>query len=261
MDDLGTPYLRFRREGSLAWLVIDRPERRNALTPAMYFGVRQAVDRLNASQSLAAMVVTGSGDVFAPGGEMGGQHDDGIGMGALLGSEITPFETIRRSAKPVVAMVNGLCQGGGLLIAMLCDLAVASERATFRVPELLRGVADTNYASYLVPTVGVARARDLIFTARRFDAAEAHAMGLIARVVPHEDLERATREVVADVLQCAPEARTQLKRIVNSAYGYVDRMTFDASIRSAEVAEGFAAFVEKRAPAWVPEDFRRTGRL
>ena len=253
--------MRFEREGSLARVVIDRPLRRNALTPGMYFGIRRAVDHVNASSSLAALVITGKGDVFAPGGEMGGQIDDDGGVGGLIGSEITPFESIRRSRKPVISMVNGLCQGGGLLIAMMSDVAVASDRATFRVPELLRGVADTNYATFLVPTVGIARARDLIFTARRFDAAEAHAIGLIAHVVPHDELETATREVVTDVLQCAPDARMQLKRIVNSAYGHVDRMTFDASIWGPETAEGFTAFVEKRAPAWIPEDFRRPGRL
>jgi enoyl-CoA hydratase len=261
-DDLGTPYLRFTREGSVARVTIDRPDRRNALTPAMYFGIRRAVDRLNASHSLAALVITGTGDVFAPGGEMGGQHDDGsVAIGAQLGTDILPFEAVRRSAKPVVAMVNGLCMGGGLLITMMCDLAVVSERAVFRIPEVLRGVVDTNYATYLPPTVGVARARDLILTGRKFDAREAHAMGLVARVVPHDELEAATVQAVGEILQGAPNARRELKRIVNAQYGMVDRMTFDASLASDEVVEGFTAFVEKRTPSWVPDEFRGTDRL
>ena len=262
-DDLGTPHLRFERDGSVARCVIDRPERRNALTPAMYFGIRKAVEIVEHDPALAVLVITGTGDTFAPGGEMAGRFDDdrSAQLGGLLGTDVLPFERIRDSAKPVISAVNGTCQGGRLLIAMLSDIAIASDRATFRIPELLRGVADVNYATYLVPHVGIARARDLIFTARRFDAQEAVEMGLIARVVAHDELEAATHAVIADVVQGAPEARRQLKRIVNSAYGRVDRMTFEASVFGDEAAEGFAAFAEKRPPSWVPEDFRRDGRL
>src|SRR3954447_21280131 len=94
--DLGSRFLRWERRGSVAWVTIKRPERRNALTANMYFGIRRAVDRLNASRSLSALVITGTGDVFAPGGELGGQHDDGdVNYGALLGTGVVPFEAIR----------------------------------------------------------------------------------------------------------------------------------------------------------------------
>ena len=159
-DDLGTPHLRIERRGWLAWCTIDRPQARNALTAAMYYGIRRAVERVNASRSLRALVITGVGDVFAPGGEMGGRHDDGgADVGALMGTDVLPFRTIRESRAPVVAAVNGLCSGGGLTIAMLADIAVASEQARFRAPELLRGVADTWYASLLPAHIGIARAR------------------------------------------------------------------------------------------------------
>ena len=75
--DLGSEYLQFERRGPVAWVTINRPERRNALTSNMYFGIRRAVDVVNASRTLHALVITGTGDVFAPGGEMGGRHDDG----------------------------------------------------------------------------------------------------------------------------------------------------------------------------------------
>src|SRR5690348_18465786 len=98
----------------------------------MYFGIRRAVDRVNGSRSLHALVLTGTGDVFAPGGEMGGQMDDGdFNAGELLGTGAVPFDAIRESRKPVIAAVNGLCMGGGLLITMLSDIAIASDRATF----------------------------------------------------------------------------------------------------------------------------------
>jgi enoyl-CoA hydratase len=131
--DLGSRFLRWEQRGTTAWVTIDRPERRNALTSNMYFGIRRAVDRVNASRSLHALVVTGTDNVFAPGGELGGQHDDGdINIGELLGTGAVPFDAIRDSRKPVIAAVNGLCMGGGLLITMLSDVAIASERSSAR---------------------------------------------------------------------------------------------------------------------------------
>jgi enoyl-CoA hydratase/carnithine racemase len=251
--DLGSRHLRWETNDNVAWVTIDRPERRNALTANMYFGIRRAVDRVNYSSSLAALVVTGTGEVFAPGGELGGQHDDGdVDYGALLGTSVLPFDAVRESRKPVVAMVNGLCMGGGLLITMLADVAVASERAVFGAPELQRGVADAYHAAILPEHVGIAVARDMLFTGRRLNATEALAYGLVARVVPHDELRATTERVVHDLLQSAPRARAALKRLVNARYGVVDRITFDESLASDEVAEGFKAFVDKRAPAWQP---------
>jgi len=259
--DLGSRFLRWERRGATAWVTIDRPERRNALTSNMYFGIRRAVDRVNASNSLHALVLTGTGDVFAPGGELGGVHDDGDpGVVELLGTGALPFDSVRESRKPVIAAVNGLCMGGGLLITMLADIAIASDRATFGAPELRRGVADAYHAAILPEQVGVAIARDMLFTGRRLTAVEAERHGLVARVVPHEQLIPTTEEVVRDLLQSAPRARIALKRLINARYGVIDRITFEESLRGDEVVEGFQAFVEKRSPSWVPEDARRTGR-
>jgi enoyl-CoA hydratase/carnithine racemase len=123
--------------------------------------------------------------VFAPGGELGGQHDDGdVNIGELLGTGAVPFDAIRDSRKPVIAAVNGLCMGGGLLIAMLSDITIASERAVFGAPELRRGVADAYHAAILPEHVGIALARDMLFTGRRLTAHEAERHGLVARVVP-----------------------------------------------------------------------------
>ena len=252
--DLGSRHLRWERRGSVAWVFIERPERRNALTANMYFGVRRAVDHVNHSSTLRALVITGTGDVFAPGGELGGQHDDSdVDYGALLGTGVLPFEAIRESRKPVITSVNGLCMGGGLLITMLSDIAVASDRATFGAPELERGVADAFHAAILPEHVGIAVARDMLFTSRRLSAQEALQFGLVARVVPHDELEAATTDVVGAVLRAAPKARIALKRLVNARYGAVDRITFDESLAGDEVIEGFQSFMEKRPPSWVPE--------
>jgi len=256
--DLGTPFLRLEREGHLAWCTIDRPSSRNALSPAMYFGIKRAVQLVNGWSEPTALLITGVGDVFAPGGELRGRVEDPNPIVEHLGTdELLPFETVRNSVAPVVSAVNGICQGGGLLIAMLSDVAVASERATFRAPELLRGIADAGYAAYLPAHVGVAVARDLLLTGRTLDAEEALRVGLISRVVPHEQLREAAIAVAESILRTAPEARTNVKRILHDRYGRVDRMTMDWSLfRGPEAREGMRAFAEKREPAWVPEGLR-----
>jgi enoyl-CoA hydratase len=254
-DDLGTPFLRLRREGPIVWCEIDRPAARNALTSAMYYGIKRAVYLVNADPELAALVITGTGDVFAPGGDLGGGSADGEQPVPALGPDALPFLAIRDSRAPVVAAVNGICQGGGLLIAMMADIAVASDRATFRVPELLRGIPDATFAATLPAHVGVAAARDLLLSARRFDAAEAQRLGVISRVVPHDDLRTAAREATAQILRTAPAARAQVKRMLNEHYPPTDHLTMFAALEeSPEPREGMRAFMEKRQPAWIPPD-------
>lgn len=254
-DDLGTPHLRLERQGSIAWCVIDRPAARNALTAAMYYGIKQAVQRVNDDPELAALIVTGTGDVFSAGGDLGGRSGEGETLPVGRGPDVLPFLTIRDSDAPVIAAVNGICQAGGLLIAMMADIAVASERATFRVPELLRGIPDATYAAALPAHVGMAVARDLLFSGRSFDAPEARRIGLLSRVVPHDQLRQAALDAAHEVLRSAPAARAEVKRMLNARYGEVDYETmFRALEHSPEPREGMRAFMEKRPPAWVPAD-------
>jgi enoyl-CoA hydratase/carnithine racemase len=254
-NELGAGGLRFERDGVIAWCVIDRPEARNAFTPAMYFGIKRAVRLVNQDPELAALIITGTGDVFAPGGDLGGRSDPGDEPTPDIGHDILPFLAIRDSRAPVVAAVNGICQAGGLLIAMLADIAVASDRATFRVPELLRGIPDATYAAVLPAHVGLAVARDLLLSGRRFDAAEAHRLGVISRLVPHEQLREAAVQAVTEILQTPPMARMHTKRMLNDRYGLIDYQTmFWALEESPEPREGMQAFMEKRAPSWVPDE-------
>jgi enoyl-CoA hydratase len=255
VNELGAAGLRLEREGSIAWCVIDRPGARNALTPAMYYGIKRAVRLANSDPGLSALIITGTGDVFAPGGDLGGRAEPGDSVPDEAGIDILPFLTIRDSRAPVVAAVNGICQAGGLLIAMMADIAVASDRATFRVPELLRGIPDATYAAALPAHVGVAVARDLLLSARVFDAAEAQRLGVISRVVPHEELREAAVEAVGQILRTAPEARAHVKRMLNERYGIIDYQTmFGALEVSPEPREGMKAFMEKRQPNWIPTD-------
>jgi enoyl-CoA hydratase len=254
--------VRLERQGRLAHCIVDRPEARNAMTGAMYFAVRYAVDVVNDDPELSGMLLTGTGDVFIPGGDLGSTTaDDWGGPLRFLGMDSTPFEAIRNSRKPIVSAVNGICQGGGLLMAMLSDVAVVSERATFRAPELYRGIADTGYAAYLPTQIGPARARDMLFTGRKLTAQEACDWGLVTRVVSHGQLLDESTAVLSAACRTAPQARTAVKRNINETYGRYDRMSMDESLAGPECREGFLAFKERRSPSWVPEELRQEGRL
>jgi enoyl-CoA hydratase len=262
-DWLGTPYLRFEREGPFGVVTLDRPQARNAMTPAMYFGIRYAVSLVEGECDLAGLLITGTGDVFAPGGDLGGGNgvDDWMSFGAALSMDVTPFETLRQSVKPVVSAVNGLCQGGGLQIAMCSDLAVVSDRATFRVPELYRGIADTYYAQTLARIIGPVRTRDLMFTGRTLTAREAVDWGMVARVVAHDDLADSAREALAQCCRTAPRARAVVKSSLDNYLGLFDRIGMKASYSGDEAVEGYLAFKAKRSPTWVHPDLQTDGRL
>lgn len=253
---VGTPAIKLERHGPILWCRIDRPAARNALTPAMYFGIKRAVRFVNSLDEPCALIITGSGDTFSAGGDLGGRYEEGEEqVPAGLTHESLPFLAIRESRQPVVAAVNGICQGGGLLIAMMADIAVVSERASFRVPELLRGIIDASYAAMLPAHVGMARARDLILSARRIAAREAFEMGLFSRLVAHDELEARAIRAACEILRTAPEARAHTKRMLNQQYPPIDYETMFASLaHGREPREGMQAFMEKRDPDWVPGD-------
>ncbi len=254
-DWLGTPYLRFERQGPIAVCTVDRLAKRNAMTPAMYFGVRYAIDHVNRTPELVGLIITGSGDVFIPGGDLGGDNTDGWGDGLmLLGMDCTPFDAVRNSHKPVVCAVNGICQGGGLMIAMLAEVTVAVDTATFRAPELLRGIADTNYAQILPRQVGPARARDMLLTGRTVTASEALAWGLVSRLVPADELMAAATAAMVELNQAAPDARATVKKAMDDFYGHYDRMGMDASLAGPETMEGWLSFKDRRPPNWIHPD-------
>ncbi len=254
--DVGTPHIVLEKEGPIMWCRIDRPRNKNAFTPAMYFGIKRAVRIVNELQEPTAMILTGTGDSFSAGGDLGGRYEEGEQPAHHgLTYEMLPFIAIRESMAPVISAVNGICQGGGLLCAMMSDIAVVSERATFRVPELLRGIIDATYAAVLPAHVGMARARDLILSCRKIDAEEAYRIGLVSRMVPHESLREAAVEAACEILRTAPEARAHSKRMLNHQYATIDYETMFASLMyGQEPREGMAAFMEKREPNWIPKD-------
>jgi enoyl-CoA hydratase/carnithine racemase len=249
--DLGSRHLHAASADGVLRVVIDRPERRNALTIEMYHGLKKAAVLAERDPEIDVLLVTATGEWFCVGGEMGGKHEGGGNIDRETdGIDLLPFVQFERCPKIVLMGINGMCQGGGLNMTLMADLAVASERATFRAPELLRGVADCFLGARLASRVGIARAKMLLFTAAEVSAAEAVAMGLVSRVVPHAELENAVAETIARVRQTGPRARAALKRDLNRQLPTIDFPMFTESLASDEVKEGFAAFVEKRPPRW-----------
>jgi enoyl-CoA hydratase/carnithine racemase len=250
--DLGSSGLRASSDGGVLRVVLDRPERRNACTIEMYHGIKKAAVLAGKDPAIDVLVLTGTGEHFCVGGEMGGKHEGGPLLDRETdGLDLTPFVQLERCPKIVVVAINGMCQGGGLVMTLMSDISVVSNRATFRVPELLRGVADCYLGARLASRVGIARAKYLLFTAQSFGADEALSMGLVSRVVAHEALEASVDETIRWIRQTAPRARTLLKRDLNRHLPSIDMEMFAESLAGDEVREGFTAFVEKRPPSWV----------
>ena len=159
--DLGSHHLRAAKAAGVLRVVLDRPERRNACTVEMYHGIKKAAVLAERDPDVDVLVLTGTGDHFCVGGEMGGKHEGGQAIDRETdGIDLTPFVQLERCPKLVLVAINGMCQGGGLVMTLMSDLAVVSDRATFRVPELLRGVADC-YLGARLASRGRRRARQV----------------------------------------------------------------------------------------------------
>src|SRR5262245_42699832 len=206
--DLDSQYLHAEKRDGVLTVRIDRLDRRNALTIEMYHGIKKACVVAERDPDIDVLVVTGSGEYFCVGGEMGDKHEGGAQIDRFTDAlDLTPFVQLERCPKTVLMRINGMCQGGGLVMTIMSDISIVSDRARFRVPELLRGVADAYLGGRLAPRIGVARAKYLLFTAQYFSATEAYDMGLVSRVVPHDELDAAVAETIGWIRQTGPEAR------------------------------------------------------
>lgn len=199
---------------------------------------------------MRALVITGTDDVFVTGGDVAVDH-------SRSAPAEMPFHRLRHSPIPVVAAINGFCQASGVLMALLADLAIASDRATFRIPELHAGFPDTWMAAVLPAHVGLTCARELTLTARRVDALEAVRIGLVARVAPHAELSAAVATATAELLRAGPDARIAWRTAADAHYGTIDEHTFDHGAATEEAIEGFRALAGRRRPTWVPRDGAR----
>jgi len=247
--DLGSPFVAAEVADGVLRLRIERPERRNAFSQDMYRALKRAAVWADRQPHLDAVCVTGTGEWFAAGGDLSRRVDVDDVETEWDGTDLFPFRHIERCRKIWVAAVNGVCHAGGVDLVLHCDVTVASDRARFRVPELLRGLPDPYIGARLVAAVGLARARFMIFTAEEIDAATALQIGLVGDVVAHDALGERVASLLDRVRATGPAARAALKRDINGRLPAGDPSLFSL-VPSAEMAEGMAAFVEKRPVVW-----------
>ena len=249
--------LRFAVDDGVASLVVDRPEKANALTPEMYEGLRRALLLTDLDDAVELLTITATGDdYFVPGGDLSIGADQWAAdlVGKLAAAEgAFPYQGFERCSKLVVTAVNGRCQAAGLIIVLMSDLVLASDRARFRVPELLRGLCDPFVPVRLPLHVGLAKARWMMYTTEEIDAADAERIGLVGKVVPHAELAAQLDATVGLVRRTAPGARGLYKRMVNQAIPPIRLDDFLVGMRSPEAVEGMRSFAEKRPPSWRPE--------
>jgi enoyl-CoA hydratase/carnithine racemase len=248
--DLGSPFVLADVDDGVLRVRVNRPDRRNAFTQDMYRAIKRAAAWADQQVELDAVCLTGTGEWFGSGGDLS-RHAAVTDLDSEWDfSDHFPFRAIERSRKIWVARVNGLCHAGGLDIALHCDVTVASDRARFRVPELLRGIPDPYIAERLVAAVGLARARFMIFTAAEIDAHTAYSMGLIGDVVADADLDDRIAWVLDQIRRTGPSARAVMKRDINGRLRPGDPGLLSL-VSPTELQEGMSSFVEKRAPIWV----------
>jgi enoyl-CoA hydratase len=252
--ELGSSYLHCEVRDRVMTVRIERPAKRNAMTQDMYRGVKRAAILADGDPELDILCLTGSGDVFAVGGDMSGEAEDPAGLANELDhTDHFPFRHLERCRKAVVAAVNGLCYAGGLDLMMCCDVAIASDRAKFRAPELLRGAPDPIMSGRLPAYVGMGVAKYLYFTAEVFDAEAALRMGLLGKVVPHERFEDEVQALLRAIQLTGPKSRAIAKDDMGRQLPTIDASMFKRMIMSPEMIEGMKAFLEKRDPEW-PRD-------
>ncbi len=251
--DLGSPFLKAEIADHVLTVRIDRVDRRNAMTQAMYRGVKRAAILADGDPQVDVLLLTGTSDVFAVGGDMSGAADGEHLEQEFDPTDHFPFRHLERCSKAVISAVNGLCYAGGLNLLLFSDLSIASDQARFRAPELLRGAPDPYLGLRLASFVGMGRAKYWLYTAEVFDAAEALGAGLIGKVVPHERFEAEVRATVQAVLRGGPKSRAMVKDDMKRLLPEPDANLFKRSILSPEMVEGMRAFLEKREPEW-PRD-------
>lgn len=249
--------IRYREDDQVAWITIDRPEVHNALRTRTYEELTAAVNFAADRASVGVIVITGAGEkAFSSGGDVRDQRGrDQAGGRAHLRRVLALGTAMRSCGKPVVAAVRGYCVGGGHELHLMCDLTVASEDAVFGQVGPRVGMVPIWGATEVLPrVVGEKRAREMLYTTRLLDAAEASAIGLINRVVPAGELETAVRELCDKMLENSPQSLRVAKLSMNYA---VDAMwpafTHGAELvsmlyGSPEQLEGARAFAEKRRP-------------
>lgn len=252
------PFHSWSIEAGVVTLTLERPERLNALHPPAHRALAETFDTLAAREDVRVVIVTGSGRAFCAGYDikesLSGDADVTLpptGFGGITNRHDFPH--------PLIAAVNGPALGGGFEVALACDLIVASEQASFALPEPRIGWSALAGGVQRLPrAIGIKRALGIILTGRTVPAGEGHALGFVHRVVAPEALLDSARGLAGEIAACAPLA-VRCSRAV--AYRSMDMSVPDmldmanfpeaaVMLASEDAREGRTAFVERRAPAW-----------
>jgi enoyl-CoA hydratase len=247
------------REGRVAILTIHRPDKLNALSEQVRVELLEELARIEADADLGVVVLTGSGEKsFIAGADIAefAGRTPFDQRWAMRSPRI--FDVMASFPKPVIAMINGFCLGGGCELAMSCDLRIASDKARFGQPEINLGLIPGGGGTQRLPRlVGSGQALRLILTGDMIPAAEAKEIGLVDQVVPHEELRAKTLELAQKIaakspltLKVAKEAVRASERLAIEEGILYERDLFCLCFSSADKEEGVAAFLAKRPAAW-----------
>jgi len=251
-----------RKEGSIGWIIFNNPERLNAVSLEMWEAVPAALEGFEADPEIRTIVLTGAGDrAFVAGADISQFEETRSSPDRIQYYEDVStfaFNRIAAAKRPTIAMIDGYCIGGGLGIALSCDMRIASEGSTFGIPAAKLGLAYGHEGTKrLVDIVGPSYAKEIFYTARRFTHDEAMGMGLINRVTTKEALAEYVQSYCSMISENAPLTVMTAKTVVDEACITPDNFDEDkcnalinACFASEDYAEGRTAFMEKRKPVF-----------
>ena len=252
-----------RKEGAVGHLIVNNPERHNAISLDMWSAAGEILADLAGDPAIRAVVLSGAGGrAFASGADISKFESERASQEAVEAYNKQTHrvhEALATLAKPTIAMIRGYCIGGGLALALDCDMRIASDVSKFGVPAAKLGLGYGHGGiRRLIDLVGPAVAKEIFFTDKQFTAGEAHAMGLINRVVADGELEIFVADYAKRIAENAPLTIAQIKRTVaelmkdpaDRDLALCDRLVADC-FASQDYVEGRRAFMEKRKPAFV----------
>jgi enoyl-CoA hydratase/carnithine racemase len=257
------PVLRINVHGHTGTIILNRPERRNALSRELLRSLAEALADLHLERRVRAVVLTGSGSSFCAGMDLAEMsetansenpraqwHEDAVQYLELV-------EAMLRFPKPLIAAVNGPAVAGGAGLVLACDIVLAADDAQFGFPEARRGIVAGLVAPLLVFRIGAGHAARLLLTGSLIDAQEAYRIGVFHHVAPADHVWPRATELAGECAECAPESLQLTKRLINETIGeHLGTLlsagaAASATSRTTEAAiEGLAAFLEKRSPRW-----------
>lgn len=254
--------LKLEKKEQLALLTFNRPEVLNALNTTVATESLQAIESIKHDPDVRVLILTGAGRAFVAGADIAEMNEKNAEQ-ARIYSELGHrfMNTLQDLPQPVIAAVNGFCLGGGLEVALACDIRIASESAQFGLPETVLGIIPGWGATQRTARLlGAARTKELIFTGKRIKAPEALAMGLVNRVVPDEELMDVVLEMAETMCRQGQTSLRAAKTVINRG---ID-MNLDEALRleidtfvdlfdTDDRREGMTAFLEKRKPKFAGE--------